>query len=43
MVLTGVLVCAGVGIGAAGLVGCHVRQTVYARPLSYHDDVLRRR
>ncbi|KAI8471481.1 MAG: hypothetical protein J3K34DRAFT_506752 [Monoraphidium minutum] len=43
LVLTGALVCAGAAAGAAGLLVFHVRQPVYARPLSYHRDVLRQR
>lgn len=39
----GVLLCAGVAAAAAGLFAFVVRATVYARPLSYHADVLRQR
>lgn len=43
MVLMGVLVSAGVGMSAVGLLIFHVREAVYARPLSYHRDVLNKR
>ena len=43
LVLMGVLVSAGAGMSAVGLLLFHVRTAVYARPLSYHKDVLRQR
>lgn len=43
LALTGALLCAGVGASAAGVFAFVVRAPVYARPLSYHADVLRQR
>jgi hypothetical protein len=42
MALTGVLVSAGVGASAAGMLAFHAAAPVYARPLSYRADVLGR-
>jgi hypothetical protein len=43
MALMGALLCVGVGLSAAGVFLFHVRAAVYARPLSYHADVLGQR
>lgn len=43
LALMGSLLCAGVGASAAGAFAFIVRAPLYARPLSYHADVLRQR